>query len=336
MHRIIDVNVNRATEALRVVEEVSRFVLEDEGITTELKNLRHEIITAFGSQYSQLIENRDTEGDVGTEIPNPSSRKSLIDIHKANFKRLQQALRVLSEFNPGLSDKIRYDSYILEKKMYKELTNKHKKYLLNDKKLYLVTDRSNFNNEDDFLNAVASALKGGVQIVQLREKTATAKEFIALGKKVRELCSLYDAIFIINDRVDIAMAVQADGVHLGQDDMDVAIARNILGSEAIIGLSTHCLEHALQAVQAGADYIGVGPVFTTPTKPGRQAVGLEYVRWAADNVNIPWFAIGGINPDNLNEVVQAGAFRVAAVRAIINAEQPEQAARRFLNISQGG
>ena len=330
MHRIIDVNVNRATEALRVVEEVSRFVLEDEGITTELKNLRHGIITAFGSQYSQLIENRNTEGDIGTEIPNPSSRKSLIDIHKANFKRLQQALRVLSEFNQGLSDKIRYDSYILEKKMYKELLTKHKKYLLNDKKLYLVTDRSNFNNEDDFLNAVASALKGGVQIVQLREKTATAKEFIALGKKVRELCSLYEAIFIINDRVDIAMAVNADGVHLGQDDMDIALARNILGSEAIIGLSTHCPEHALRAMEAGVDYIGVGPVFTTPTKPGRQAVGLEYVQWAAENVSIPWFAIGGIDSENLSEVVQAGALRVAAVRAIINVEVPEQVASMFL------
>ena len=330
MHRIIDVNINRATEALRVVEEVSRFVLEDEGITTELKNLRHGIITAFGSQYSQLIENRNTEGDIGTEIPNPSSRKSLIDIHKANFKRLQQALRVLSEFNQGLSDKIRYDSYILEKKMYKELLTKHKKYLLNDKKLYLVTDRSNFNNEDDFLNAVASALKGGVQIVQLREKTATAKEFIALGKKVRELCSLYEAIFIINDRVDIAMAVNADGVHLGQDDMDIALARNILGSEAIIGLSTHCPEHALRAMEAGVDYIGVGPVFTTPTKPGRQAVGLEYVQWAAENVSIPWFAIGGIDSENLSEVVQAGALRVAAVRAIINVEVPEQVASMFL------
>jgi len=216
--------------------------------------------------------------------------------------------------------------------MHEKITNKFKKYVLNDKKLYLVTDRSSFRTDDEFLNAVASALKGGVQIVQLREKTATAKEFIALGKKMRELCAVYDAVFIINDRVDIAQAVKADGVHLGQDDMDIASARQILGSEAIIGLSTHCPEQATDAVKSGADYIGVGPVYTTPTKPGRQAVGLEYVKWAAENVDIPWFAIGGIDPDNLEQVTQAGASRIAAVRAIINAVSPEKSAKTFLNI----
>lgn len=330
MDRIIDANINRATEALRVIEEISRFVLDNEGMTTELKNLRHELITAINPYYESLIQSRNTQDDVGTEIKNPSSRKNLMDIHKANFKRLQQALRVLTEFDNTLGDTFRYRSYILEQKMHSELTSKYKKYRLDGKKLYLVTDRTQFENEDDFLNAVASALKGGVQIVQLREKTATAREFTALGRKVRELCALYDAIFIINDRVDIAMAVKADGVHLGQHDMDIASAREILGSEVIIGLSTHCPEHALNAIETGADYIGVGPVYTTPTKPGRQAVGLDYVKWAAENVSIPWFAIGGMDANNLAEVVAAGASRVAAVRAIINADSQEQAAGRFL------
>jgi thiamine-phosphate pyrophosphorylase len=169
-----------------------------------------------------------------------------------------------------------------------------------------------------------------VQIVQLREKTASAREFMDIGRAVRDLCAHYEAIFIINDRVDIALALEADGVHLGQDDMDIASARKILGNDAIIGLSTHCPGQAAAAVEAGADYIGVGPVFTTPTKPGRQAVGLEYVEWAAKNVSIPWFAIGGIDTDNAQEVIDAGASRIAVVRAIINAEKPEEAAGRFM------
>lgn len=329
MERIVDANLNRAGEALRVIEEIARFVLEKEDLTKKLKHLRHELIHSMEHDYAGLLKSRDTEGDVGTEIYNPSSRKNLLDIHKANFKRLQQALRVLSEFCPSLTDKLRYESYTLEKQMHQELTYKYKKYRLQDKNLYLVTDRTLFNNEDDFLNAVASALKGGVQIVQLREKTATTKEILSSGKRLRELCAMYNAIFIINDRVDIAQAVEADGVHLGQDDMDIASARAILGPEYIIGKSTHCPEHALNAMRDDVDYIGVGPVYTTPTKPGRPAAGLEYVSWAKQYVTIPWFAIGGIDLNNINEVVQAGASRIAAVRAIINAESPEQITEHF-------
>ena len=153
-------------------------------------------------------------------------------------------------------------------------------------------------------------------------------------KKVKELCALYDALFIINDRVDIAHILGADGVHLGQEDIDINSARDLLGKDSIIGLSTHCPEQAQIAVESGADYIGVGPVFVTPTKPGRSAVGLEYVRWAYENItintNIPWFAIGGINLENLNQVLDAGASRIAVVRAIINAENPEVVSRSFL------
>ncbi|MCK7482576.1 MAG: thiamine phosphate synthase [Candidatus Moduliflexus flocculans] len=189
--------------------------------------------------------------------------------------------------------------------MFNEISQKMKSAKLKDKKLYLVTDRGKFSSVDDFLNKIASSLQGGVQIVQLREKTANAKEFTDIAKKVRQLCSMYDALFIVNDRVDIAKIVQADGVHLGQDDIDIHSAREILGNEAIIGISTHAPDQALKAVENGADYIGVGPVFETPTKPGRQAVGIDYVKWASQNIEIPWFAIGGINIDNADEVVKA-------------------------------
>ncbi len=338
MKRIIDVNLNRSTEALRVLEEISRFILDNEKMTSELKLLRHQLLNAFNPQYSDLLESRNTEEDVGREIFNPSVRAGVSDIHRANFKRLQQALRVLCEYsqikdkNIQILDKIRYKSYTLEKQMFAELSHKFKKIRLENKNLYLVTDRSNFNDDNDFLDAIGASLKGGVQIVQLREKTASAREFTELAKKTRELCAVYDAVFIINDRVDIAFAAGADGVHLGQDDIDIHDARHILGKDAIIGVSTHCPEHAVKAAAEGADYIGVGPVYTTPTKPGRKSVGLEYVKWASENVNIPWFAIGGINTDNVAEVVKSGAARIAAVRAIINSENPEKASRKFLQV----
>jgi len=336
MKRIIDVNLNRATEALRVLEEIARFALDNEELTSELKLLRHQLSNAYISEYDKLLKSRNTEEDVGREVFNPSGRFSIIDIHKANFKRLQQALRTLSEYSLAenidvtVLEKTRYESYTLEKKMFEELTRKYKKSCLEDKRLYLVTDRSKFTDNNAFLDAVAASLKGGTQVVQLREKTATAKEFAELARQVRELCAVYEAIFIINDRVDIALAVGADGVHLGQEDLDINSARKILGNDSIIGLSTHCPEQALTAVESGADYIGVGPVYTTPTKPGRPSVGLEYVEWTAKNINIPWFAIGGINLDNTEEVITAGAPGIAAVRAIINSENPEEASGMFL------
>ena len=335
MKRIIDANLNRATEALRVIEEIARFYLDNEDLCTQLKYLRHELSGVIDSNYAALLKSRDTEGDVGTSVVNKTQKQDVLDIFKANFKRLQQALRVLAEYGNAYGidiavfEKIRYESYTLEKNMFEELSKKLKLKRLEDKKLYLVTDRSKFSSVDEFLDAVAASLKGGVQIVQLREKTANAKEFLELGRKVKELCALYDALFIINDRVDIAHIIGADGVHLGQDDIDIDSARHILGKDAIIGISTHAPEQAEKAVISGADYIGVGPVFETPTKPGRKSVGLEYVEWASKNVNIPWFAIGGINTENVSEVINAGASKIAIVRAIINAEKPDVSAINF-------
>lgn len=339
MKRIIDVNLNRTAEALRVIEETARFYLDDVSLSSRLKYLRHELAGIENLNYSELLKSRDTDGDVGTDIINNTKKHDILDIVTAAFKRLQQALRVLAEYGRaegldsqaiGKFEKIRYESYTLEKEMFEELSKKLKTKKLYDKKLYLVTDRSLFSSEDEFLDAVAAALKGGVDIVQLREKTASAKEFIGLGKKVKELCAHYDALFIINDRVDIAHIIGADGVHLGQEDIDLTEARHILGNDAIIGISTHAPEQAKKAVETGADYIGVGPVFETPTKPGKKSVGLEYVEYVSKNIDIPWFAIGGINAENVSAVINAGASRVAVVRAIINAEKPEASANMFI------
>lgn len=338
MKRIIDANLNRATEALRVLEEIARFYLDESNLSEELKNLRHQLSILADENYEQLLDSRDTQNDIGTTIKNPSKRKGIITIFKANIKRLQQALRVLAEYaqaqemNIEIFEKARYESYTLEKKMYDSLSSKLNKIRLQDKNLYLVTSSDNFDNDEDFLNAVAASLKGGVQLLQLREKNHNAKRTIELGKKLRELTSIYDCIFIINDRIDIAQIVEADGVHLGQDDVDIKTARQILGDKMIIGTSTHCPEDAQRAVEDGVDYIGVGPIFTTPTKPGRTAVTTDYAAWVAKNIkDMPWFAIGGIDLENIDKVIKAGASRVAVVRAIINADDPTKATKEFLN-----
>lgn len=335
LKRIIDANLNRATEAARILEEIARFLLDDKDLSEKLKNIRHKVSTCQDADYEGYLLSRDTENDVGVNIKNSSERINIENIFKANIKRLQQALRTLAEYSGEdketvkTFEKLRYSSYTLEKTMWNKLKEKYNQIKLSDKKLYLVTNSDKFESDDLFLDAIASALEGGVDIIQLREKSMPANKILDLGKKIKQLCLQYDATFIINDRIDIAALLEADGVHLGQDDLDVQSARDILGPNAIVGISTHAPEQALKAVEDGADYIGVGPVFATPTKQGRIPVGLEYVKWASENIKIPAFAIGGIDETNCDEVLNAGLHRIAVVRAIINAKSPKLAAENF-------
>jgi thiamine-phosphate pyrophosphorylase len=184
--------------------------------------------------------------------------------------------------------------------------------------LYLVCDE----RPDEFLRA---ALRGGVDIVQLRIKDADDERVLAVAIRYRRLCSGAGALLIVNDRPDLARAADADGVHVGQGDVAVTRARAVVGRERLVGLSTHSPQQIGAA--AGADYIGVGPVHATPTKPGRAPVGLELVAYAAANCALPFFAIGGIDPSNVAAVRDAGARRIAVVRALTQAQNPEQVAR---------
>lgn len=170
-----------------------------------------------------------------------------------------------------------------------------------------------------------AALRGGVDIVQLRMKDASDDAVLAAAADMREVCATAGVLFLVNDRPDLAMAAGADGVHVGQDDMPIAAAREVVGEDRLVGISTHA--PADLAGVAGADYAGVGPVHATPTKPGRPAAGLDYVRHAAAHATLPWFAIGGIDPSNVREVLAAGATRIVVVRAITEAADPEGAAR---------
>ncbi len=191
---------------------------------------------------------------------------------------------------------------------------------LRSARLYLVCE----DREDAFLDA---ALRGGVDIVQLRIKDAAADRVLDAATRFAALCARHEALFIVNDRPDLVVAAGADGVHLGQDDVPVAAARALVGEDRLVGLSTHTPAQVDAA--AGADYIGVGPVHATPTKPGRPAVGLELVGYAAEHAPVPFFAIGGIDAGNADAVRAAGASRIAVVRALTDAGDPELAAREL-------
>jgi thiamine-phosphate pyrophosphorylase len=195
--------------------------------------------------------------------------------------------------------------------------------------LYLVCDEQ----PDDFLAAVLDA---GVDIVQLRMKDAGDAEIFAAGRRFAGAAAEHGALFILNDRPDLVAATGADGVHVGQDDMAVADARAIVGPDRLVGLSTHSREQVDAAGRTGVDYIGVGPVHATPTKPGRPAVGLELVQYAAEHASVPFFGIGGISPANVSAVRGAGAKRVAVVRALTDAPDPAAAARVLRHALGGG
>jgi thiamine-phosphate pyrophosphorylase len=197
-------------------------------------------------------------------------------------------------------------------------------------RLYLVCGASPGQGElPDLLRA---AIAGGIDVVQLREKHLPDDQLTAVADATRALCQRHGSprpLLIVNDRPHVALDVGADGVHVGQDDMPVAAVRELTGADVLIGLSTHSPAQ-IDAVDASlVDYIGVGPIHETPTKPGRPAVGTELIRYAAANAPVPFFAIGGLDAGNLAEALDAGADRVCVLRAIASAEDPEQATREL-------
>lgn len=196
-----------------------------------------------------------------------------------------------------------------------------------DARLYLVCDNAPAGRE--LAQILPAVVAGGVDIVQLREKTLDDEELLAVAEPTRALCEQLGALFVLNDRPRVAREVGADGVHVGQDDMPVAKVRALVGPDMLIGLSTHASGEIDAADPALVDYIGVGPVHATPTKPGRPAVGLELVRYAATHAAVPFFAIGGLEARNVGEVLDAGASRVCVLRAVADAENPEHAAREL-------
>ena len=200
-----------------------------------------------------------------------------------------------------------------------------------DYSVYLVTDRRN-KTDEEFLNIIEEAIKDGTTVVQLREKTASTKEFYELALKVKEITSRYDVPLLINDRVDIALAVDSEGVHIGQDDMPADIAREIIGEDKILGVSASTVEEAKKAEKDSADYIGSGAVFPTATKDDADSVSKEELKEIVDSIDIPVVAIGGITVENANTLKGSGIAGFSVVSAIMSAEDPKVASKKLKEI----
>ena len=200
-----------------------------------------------------------------------------------------------------------------------------------DYSVYLVTDHRN-KTDEEFLNIIEEAIKGGTTIVQLREKTASTKDFYQLALKVKEITSKYDVPLLINDRIDIAIAVDSEGVHIGQDDMPADIARKIIGEDKILGVSASTVEEAKKAQEDGADYIGSGAVFPTATKDDADSVSKEELKEIVDSIDIPVVAIGGITLENASTLKDTCIAGFSVVSAIMSADNPKEASQKLREI----
>ncbi len=332
--RVLDAAANRAREALRVMEDHCRFVLDDAFLTRRCKELRHELANALaGLTANWLLEARDTVHDVGTTISTPEEqqRTSVQGVIQANCKRLQESLRSLEEYGKlkdsrvgQTLEKLRYQSYTLERSLIHGGSARQR---LADARLYALLSSTTCQAALDW--TIREAAAGGVQIIQLREKNLPDRELLAKARQVRRWTREAGVLFIVNDRPDIARLAEADGVHVGQEDLPVRAARRIIGHDALIGVSTHNLEQVGQAVLDGASYIGVGPAFPSGTKEFAEFPGLEFARAAVAETSLPAFVLGGINPDNIQTVVAAGLNRVAVGEAIAQANDPRQVAKEL-------
>ena len=345
--RAIDASLNRSREGMRVLEDCARFVCNDQPLCAELKSLRHDLAAAeirlrsilateIGS--NSLLLSRDTPGDVGTVLTEATerSRGSITELALANSRRVQESLRSLEEFGKLLNaefaavmKQLRYRTYTVEQSfsglMATVSTNARSR--LQHSHIYVLITESQCRLP--WLETAELALQGGADILQLREKQITDRELLQRAEQLVAMCRRYKALCIINDRPDIALATDADGVHVGQDELPVQTIRKLKGWNGLVGVSTHTPEQLQAAFAAGADYTGVGPVFHSSTKGFSDFPGLQYVQQAAEVADRPWFAIGGISSERLTELRTAGATRIAVTAAVTQAADPAAAVREL-------
>jgi thiamine-phosphate pyrophosphorylase len=335
--RILDASLNRAGEGLRVVEDYARFVLDDPYLTSQAKLLRHDLISAATAvPTSDRHAARDTRHDVGTVVTTASEerRESLHRVCAASMKRTEQSLRSLEEYGKLVDgqfaaaiESLRYRLYTLEKAI--DVGRSSRERLDGVRLCVLVDGRA---SPTEFETLVAALVEAGVPMIQLRDKRLDDRELIARARLLRQLTRGSATLAVVNDRTDIAAAVEADGVHLGQEDLSLKDARIVVGTAMLIGVSTHNLAQARAAALDGANYLGAGPTFPSQTKDFDQFAGLDYLRELAADVRLPTFAIGGISAENLPSVLATGISRVALGTAVIAAQEPASAARRLLGM----
>ncbi|MFQ5879481.1 MAG: thiamine phosphate synthase [Dehalococcoidia bacterium] len=339
--RLIDANVDRAQEGLRLLEDMARFLLDDASLAEAFKELRHRVGAAVASAYRDLLAARRATEDV-TAFANPPGEMRRADLEAlvaANAKRTQESLRALEEtaklplpdvaLRPEPFKEARFALYDLERRLLGRLLRHDLRPKLWG--LYVIVDPEVAQGRD--LVAVArEAIAGGARIIQLRDKVDDKGEQLATARQLQQLCEDTGALFIMNDHVDVAAACGAHGVHVGQTDLPVAAARRLLPLGAIVGVSTSGnVELALAAQAEGADYVAVG-VFPSPTKPPAQPFPprLDVLRQVKEAVSVPVCAISGINADNVHLVMENGADMAAVISAVVGQPDVRAAASRLV------
>jgi len=330
--QILDANLDRAREGLRVLEDWARFALGRKDLVKTFKNHRQ----TLGKNHLKIYkESRNFINDkcAGLSHPEQFKRNNASSIISSNAARVQEALRVIEEFSRdhnqnlcNISSEIRYEIYNLEIVLLEAQTNHSLLKILNENDLYFITI-----DTENLLEKIRNILEGGVKIIQLRCKQGKDSDNIRFALKVRELCDTFGALFLINDRVDIALASKADGVHLGQNDMDIKFARCILGYSKIIGISANNELDIKKAIQDGCDYLGIGPVFTTTIKKEKIPLGIDTLKSLTKDISIPWFAIGGIKQENITLLKENNICKVAIITDLINSKKPKEKAMMIIN-----
>jgi thiamine-phosphate pyrophosphorylase len=337
--RAIDASANRAGEALRVVEDVVRFVLDDAQLTVLAKDLRHTLATLLAqAPLPYRIALRDVAGDVGIGVEPPVSlrRMSPVDLIAANAARASQALRSLAEcaaiVAPGAAagfEQLRYRLYALERGA---LTAARSRERLGGISLCVLVD--GLADMAAFDRLVTSLVDAGVRMLQIRDKalsvpalTARVEHAIAI---TRRLAPTDPAIVVVNDRVDVAAAVGADGVHTGEADLATPLVRRVLGPQSLVGRTAHSVAEARAAAADGADYLGIGPCFPSSTKSFGEFAAAEFLRTVSREISLPAFAIGGVTLERLEELMPLGIKRVAVAAAVTGARDPAAAAAAII------
>jgi thiamine-phosphate pyrophosphorylase len=334
--RIIDANCNRIAEGLRLLEDVARFALDDAETTRQLKTMRHSLVTNLSRFGTDLLSARDSDVDVGRDT-SIGRKQDLAALVRANSKRVAEALRVVEELanlpdleaevNPKDFEKARFSLYLLERKLISKLTREQKTKRL--KGLYVIIDSEvlGLRNEVEVARRV---IGGGARVIQLRSKHSNKRELLTTALKLRDLCHKAKTLFIVNDYLDIALACDADGLHIGQDDLPLPAVRPQLPIDKIVGVSVTTLTQARKAQAEMADYMAVGPIFRSPTKTRATVVGLERLRQIKQAISVPVIAIGGVSIDNISEILAAGADSVAVISAVLHREDVEAATREIV------
>ena len=334
MLRLIDANLNRMSEGLRTLEDVARFLLDDATLTAKLKSLRHGLAVEDASLKRNLLSARDSADDVGAfaEADSEAQRQDLPSIVTANARRVEESLRVLEEFaklpeimlESARFKQARFALYEIERELTAKILRRQKRIA----GLYVIIDTEALRGRDE-VEVAQQAISGGAKAIQLRDKNRNKGEILSKARELKALCAQSDVLFIVNDYLDIAIASDADGLHLGQEDLPVSTARQLIPIDRIIGCSTKTIAAALQAQTDGADYVAVGSMYPTASKTDTHVVGLETLHQIREAISIPIVAIGGIDAKNAGEVMAAGADSVAVISAVLGAEDVEEATRQL-------